>query len=335
MKRKQFQSNIRGSNGTVFYKHLSILAQIYFIVVLIFLPVVIFEVIKFRTMGYGYVGNKKVYNKNINMYRDIPCNKDIYYANSLLKLNNSKYYKEGNIFGAIILNWVRNNKVLFKNEQKGVFNKNTSVIDLTLNPTFDNEYEEKLFDMMYEASRDGYLETREFEKWCNSNYSKFLNLFKKIENSVITSLKEKGMIYKRSNKRECKYQNIMNDQIFDESVKLYGLRKYLEEFSNMDTKEVMDVRLWDEYLMFAYLFGIADKVAKQLKHMYPEVIHQMESMNYDYDTILFIDHISTRSVRAANSARSAAQSYSAGGGGFSSGGGGGGSFGGGGSMGGR
>ena len=38
----------------------------------------------------------------------------------------------------------------------------------------------------------------------------------------------------------------------------------------MDTKEVLEVHIWDEYLMFAYLFGIADKVAKQLKNMYPE-----------------------------------------------------------------
>lgn len=100
----------------------------------------------------------------------------------------------------------------------------------------------------------------------------------------------------------------------------------------MDTKEVMEVKLWDEYLMFAYLFGIADKVAKQLKNMYPEIYEQG---NFDYDTFIFINSMTTSSVRAATSARSAAESYSAGGGGFSSGGGGGGSFGGGGSMGGR
>ena len=143
-------------------------------------------------------------------------------------------------------------------------------------------------------------------------------------------LKEKGMIYTRTSKVECKYKNVMNDQIYEDSVKLYGLKKYLEEFSNMNTKEVMEVMLWDEYLMFAYLFGIADKVAKQLKDMYPEVVMEMQRQNFDYDTLIFVNNISTRSVSAASSARQAAQSYSSGGGGFSSGGGGGGSFGGGG-----
>ena len=127
----------------------------------------------------------------------------------------------------------------------------------------------------------------------------------------------------------------MDDKIYDDSVKLYGLKKYLEEFSSMNTKEAIEVNLWDEYLMFAYIFGIADKVAKQFKNLYPEIASEMQNNNLDYNTFLFINTLSTRSVAAASSARSAAESYSSGGGGFSSGGGGGGSFGGGGSMGGR
>ena len=125
----------------------------------------------------------------------------------------------------------------------------------------------------------------------------------------------------------------MDDKIYEDSKKLYGLKLFLQEFSRIDTKEVLEVHLWDEYLMFAYLFGIADKVAKQLKNMYPEVWEQEQ--RFDYDTIVFVNNISTRTVSAASSARQAAESYSSGGGGFSSGGGGGGSFGGGGSMGGR
>ena len=80
---------------------------------------------------------------------------------------------------------------------------------------------------------------------------------------------------------------------------------------------------------------MADKVAKQLKNLYPEYIaSELDQRNMNLDTIIFINHISTSSVNAASAARSAAQSYSSGGGGFSSGGGGGGSFGGGGSSGG-
>ena len=297
--------------------------------------IVIFGIYQAKKVGYGYINNKTINKKNTPMFREIPCNKDIYYANALIKLNNFGY-KESNILGAIILKWVKEKKITFKNKTEGIFNKETSLIDLTGNPIFDNDLEKQLFDIMYTASKDGILETKELEKWCKKNYSKFFNLFKKIENRKIDELEEQGHIYKRKNKQECKKKNVMDDTIYEDSKKLYGLKLYLEEFSKMDTKEVLEVHIWDEYLMFAYLFGIADKVAKQLKNMYPEIIEQMD---FDYDTIIFINYMSTRSVSVASSARSAAQSYSSGGGGFSSGGGGGfsGGFsgGGGGSAGGR
>ena len=283
--------------------------------------------------GYGYVNNKKIDKKNTPMFRDIPCDKDIYYANALVSLNKfTNNINNTNILGAIILKWVKENKIGFKTETKGMFNKETSIIDMTKQNTFDNPLEEKLFDYMYKASVDGYLESKELEKWCRKNYEKFFDLIKKFESTEINKLKGEGHIYKRTNKAECKKRNVMDDKIYDDSCKLYGLKLYLDEFSRMDTKEVMEVHLWDEYLMFAYLFGTASKVAKQLKNLYPqEFTEYTANSGVDLDTIVFINNISVRSVNAASSARSAAESYSSGGGGFSSGGGGGGSFGGGGS----
>ena len=307
---------------------------IIFEIIITFIPILIVTIIgvKAALPKYGYKDNKQIDKKNIPMFREIPCNKDIYYANTLIKLN-SFDYKESNILGAIILKWVKTNKIRFENTKTGIFNKETSVIDLTLNPTFDDNLEKELFDMMYQASNDGKLEAKEFERWAKNNYSKFFDLFKKIENKEIEKLKQIGEIRPRITKEECKRKNVMSDKIYDDSVKLYGLKLYLQEFSRIDTREVMEVHLWDEYLMFAYLFGIADKVAKQMKNMYPEIWEQNPTM--DYDTVIFVNNVSTRTVNAASSARSAAESYSSGGGGFSSGGGGGGSFGGGGSMGGR
>lgn len=284
--------------------------------------------------GYGYKDNKTIDKKNVPMFRDIPCNKDIYYANTLIFLNNFDY-KETNIFGAIILKWLRQGKIAFKNETTGIFNKETSMIDLTLNPTFDLPIEQELFDIMYKASEDGYLESRELEKWAKKHYEKFLGIFNRIKDQKLNELKANNHIYHRVNKEECKKKNVMDDMIYKDSQELYGLKKFLKEFSDMQNKEAIEVKLWDEYLMFAYLFGMADKVAKQFKNLYPEIVREMEANNLDYGTFVYINNISTRSVHAASAARQAAESYSSGGGGFSSGGGGGGSFGGGGSMGGR
>lgn len=317
------------SEETLFEK---ILNFIFAIIGLLVPFTTIFIIIKSAiSNSYGYKNNKIIDKKNTPLFRDIPCNKNIYYANTLVKLNKNIFngYKETNIFGSIILKWVKENKVVFKNGPSGKFNKNTSSIDLTLNPTFDNVLEKELFDIMYEASIDGILETKELEKWCNKNYTKFFNLFERINKVEIEKLKQDKHIYTRNSKEECKKKNVMDDTIYDDSTKLYGLKKFLEEFSKIDTREVLEVHIWDEYLMFAYIFGIADKVAKQLKNLYPEVL--ADPNNYvDLDTILYINYISNRSVNAASTAKSRAESYSSGGGGFSSGGGGGGSFGGGG-----
>ena len=272
--------------------------------------------------GYGYINNKKIDKKKTPMFRDIPCNKDIYYANALISLNTGLFkYKESNILGAILLKWVREDKIIFKKKD----DKDTNIIDLTKNPTFEYDLEKLLFDIMYEASGDGILETKEFEKWCRRHYEKFLNVFNNITNDGVSKLKNEGHVYKRTNKAECKKKDVMDDKIYVDSTRLYGLKLYLTEFSRMDTKEVMEVKLWDEYLMFAYLFGIADKVAKQFKNLYPEVIEQMENANIDYNTLIFVNNISNSSVRAASGARAAENYSSGGGGGGSFGGGGGGS----------
>ena len=100
-----------------------------------------------------------------------------------------------------------------------------------------------------------------------------------------------------------------------EGKKLYGLKKYLTEFSKIGEKEPIEVKLWDEYLIYAHLLGIAKEVAKQFKKLYPEII---ENSNYgfDYDTFMFVNTISNTSMTYASS--------------YSQSGGGGGSFGGGG-----
>ena len=304
-----------------------IISMIFYFLVF-FIPIII-GIIKGTSPKYGYKDNKVINKKEVPNFRDIPCNKDIYYANALISINNFGY-KEGNILGAIILKWVKEDKISFKNEKKGVFNRETSSIDMTKNNTFDIPKEEELFNLMRAASGDGILEAKELEKWCKKNYSKYLNLFKSILTNEINTLKNEGHIYTRQSKEECKCKNVMDDTIYKDSTELYGLKKFLEEFTRMKEKQVLEVKVWDEYLMFAYLFGIADKVAKQLKDLYPEQVQQLQEQGLDLNTIHYINHISTSSVGAATAARSAAESYSGGSGGFSSGGGGGGSFGGGG-----
>lgn len=314
-----------GNNGIL----IPILIMFFFSPVLIFNPLsilIIFLIIysiKNAMDIYGYQNNKKIKKKEVPYIRDIPS-KDICYANALLHLN-GWHNNHNNIMGAMYLKWIRNHFMEVQKDEKG----KTRLLLKRDNP-FTNDLEKEVYDILLEASKDDILEEKELEKWARNHYSRYIDLTNRLKIDTIEKLKVDGFIRKRENINECRKKWVMNDTIYEDSVKLYGLKKFLLHFANMKEKEAIEVHLWDSYLMYAYLFGIADKVSKQFKKLYPEVIEKMQQDTLDLDTIIWINHVSIRSVSAANSARAAAQSYSSGGGGFSSSGGGGGSFGGGG-----
>lgn len=125
--------------------------------------------------------------------------------------------------------------------------------------------------MMYEASNNGILEIEEFQEWFDNYNIRLFGLFAKKEEEIINSLKKDTHIYHRITRDECMYTYVLDDKIREDSIQLYGLKKYLEEFSRMDSKEIMELPLWEEYMMFAYLFGITDKISKQLVKLYPDM----------------------------------------------------------------
>ena len=56
----------------------------------------------------------------------------------------------------------------------------------------------------------------------------------------------------------------------DTPRQLLGLRKYLLDFSLIGEREIKEMKLWKEYLVYATLFGIADKVCDNFATVYPD-----------------------------------------------------------------
>ncbi len=283
-----------------------------------------------RVLDFG--PNGKTLPKEVPNIRDIPFNKDINYTfwvASAYRLNS----KKTDFLGAILLKWLMQKKISIKKIETGLFkNKEETAIDLSKEEVFDNILELELYKMMKEASEDGILESKEFEKWCKKNYKTILSWFDKVIDEETDKLTNQGKITltKKTTMKVFK-SNVLavNSSLKEDAIKLKGLKNFLEEFSRMDDKEAIEVNLWEYYLIYAQILGIADKVAKQFKKLYPELIENTE-YGYTYNDIIFINMISFRGMNMATSSMQRAQSYSSGGGGFSSGGGGGGSFGGGG-----
>ncbi len=269
---------------------------------------------KFGTKKIIFPKNKTKL-KDAPYFRDIPCEKDIFKAYWIA--GQYKLIKNKNDFlGAILLKWLKDgvieNVVVTKKKKE---EKALKLID----STSLNEKENELYQMMYDASKDGVLEKYEFESWCEDHYRKILNWFDRVVDDETNKLVQEGLLekYKKS--------YYVKDKIQEYAYEMAGLKKFLKDFSNIKDREAIEVKLWEYYLIYAQIFGIAKEVAKEFREMYPDVITE----DY-YNDIIFIHTISYNGVNSASTAKSRAESYSSGGGGFSSSGGGGGSFGGGG-----
>lgn len=271
--------------------------------------------------------NKLPKKKDIPYYRDIPCNKDIFLLFFIgFQFNIIK--KKTDLLGSVILRWVRNKQVTF--QKNGDKSSDTSIIfSEELKSTISDENEKKLYNMFLEASKDGVLEDSEFSKWCNVNYREILDWFDTILDTEKDKLVQNGLLIEVKKDFLSYEKYIATPELRQYALNIAGLKKYLEEYTLIADREVPDVVLFEDYLILAQMFGIADEVSKNFKKLYPDLITQT---NFDsYNTVTFINLYAVHGMNSAYSAnRAAARNYSSGGGGFSSGGGGFGSFGGGG-----
>ncbi|MBR1802546.1 MAG: DUF2207 domain-containing protein [Clostridia bacterium] len=298
------------------------------------LPFIIFSIIGIvagnaNKFDYGPEGRK--FSKETPYFRDIPCQGNLlraYYIAFQYGIINNKT----DLFGAIILKWLKESFIRIEQKEAGtIFKKENAVIILNeTNPAMIADmHERKLFNMLYEASADGILENKEFEKWCKKSYSKVLSWFDDIITEQKNALIREGLIQIEEKRKVFKSKTYhMTPNLRKEAEEIYGLKRYLLDYTLIPDREAIEVRLFEEYLIFAQMLGIAKQVAKEFKDLYPEIIEQSHYTSYDY--IMFVHMSSNHGMSTANSAKARAESYSSGGGGFSSGGGGGGSFGGGG-----
>lgn len=271
--------------------------------------------------GFKYGEYGKKIPRDVEYWRDIPCEGNLFKA-YYIAYNYGLIKKKTDILGAIILKWLKDGVIRTENREGGkVFKREDTVILLGENSNlqFDDSRETELFHMMYVASKDGILENKEFEKWCRDSYTRILNWFDDILEKQRINLVNEDLIIAEENKGIFGLKYTATLGLKEEALKVAGLKRYLLDYTLIMEREAIEVELFESYLIFAQILGIADQVAKQFKKLYPDIIEQS---NYQsYDNIYYINYCASRGVSSANSARAAAESYSSGGGGFSSGGG--------------
>ena len=221
-------------------------------------------------------------NWKIEYCREIPFNKDIFKVYWVMNTYNMAKEQDlkKNLIGAFLLKWIEEDKITICKNKKGIFDifSGNYAIDFTKDVEIEDYTEKKLFDILKDASGiNKILEPNEFKKWSLNNFRELEQWFSsslyygknklEIEEFIISEEIEKRSLFRKYTVKRKR----LSPKLKEEAIKLKGLKKYLTEYSLMKEKESIEVKLWEDYLIFAQLFGIANKVEKQFKEMYPEL----------------------------------------------------------------
>ena len=262
---------------------------------------------------YVWRARKKV-NKDLLWYRDIPMKGNLQQANDVL--NAYKYFGTdyNNLLSACILKLIDMGAISIEQtlNSKGKTEQNFVIHELK-NYADQPLLLRKIHSMFKTAAgEDTVLEPKELRSFMRSSKNE------SITDSFINTLHTKTSIsyYKER---------------FDDVRQVFGLKKFLKEFSLLDERHVNEVTLWKDYMIYATLFGIADQVIKDMKKINPEYFNmdQVAAQMANDTTLPMIYSTLHSGTSRAVANKAAREARASGHGGHSSWGGGGGGFGGG------
>lgn len=210
--------------------------------------------------------------------REIPCNGNLLIANLLMRHTAwSERIKKSALLEACLLRFIqrgllrieptpgRDEQISLRiNQQQASINRLTKT-------------ESSLFNMLIEAAGlNGILEIDEFSRWGRKtkNATKIHNWMNSVS-VALDELRQAGGLVHESEERKKWFGKTRETVILSSEGKAMlqgtiGFRKYLLDFTLVNEKRAVEVALWDDYLVFAALFGCAQQVSAELLRLKPE-----------------------------------------------------------------
>lgn len=317
------------------------------IVILIFIFIIL-RMLRKGTGNQNMINQKIVSGSKADYCRVLPFQGNLEAAYACLF--DIRRVEEGAIIGCFLLKWTQTRQVEIVAQPAGILKQREETAIRLHPPAPDmppNELE--LYNMIVEAAgSDSVLQGKEFEKWSRKYYSKvgsWLSFCKYAGQNDLLNMEAYIKVPAK------KFFGLINSTVtqltpYGEEMtnRIFGFKRYLEEFTIINEREACEVELWDQYLIFAQLLGIADRVAEQFNQIYPNYFTKANTGGYS-STDVFVAATVSRTFahsmyKGYSAGRSAASSggsgsSSSGGGGSSSSSGGGGHSSGGGGAGGR
>lgn len=233
--------------------------------------------------------------KNIDKsiyYRDIPCFERIDLAYWLLYnfTDVKKNDLNNGLLGAYLLSWYKKGYIDIKSSQNIGLKKDNYSIDLKEGNWSKNYVESRIYDFLKSvAGNNNILEKNEIRNYCSVDGKNFELefLFKDILREIQEDLERQNYIKVIPAKDYILFKTQAKITLLDELVNEYknlnGLKNFLLDYSNMEEKMHIEVHIWENYLVFANLLGITDKVKQQFNKIYPNFksVNTMFDISFD------------------------------------------------------
>lgn len=294
------------------------------IVLLILFGVVIVLIVALCCKVKKAVTNKRLKKQmeRVDYFRDAPNGGDLNVTHRLGFC--CKLCKEDAILGAYLLRLISEGCLEPISEDTDAKNVNLQLIHPPYN---GHKYDDILYTILEAAAgANGILESKELERYCQRNTKPLTIFMDSIRDDAEQKLVSTGC-FKGASRKGAKSLTLKGQQQLNE---ILGLKRFLLDFSLIHERGVKETVLWQDYMVYALLLGIADKVAPQIRKLYPEVLPQVEQFERYMGYAGYYHHLLYRAYeqerlrqQAARSSGSGGRASIGGGGGFSGGGGGG------------
>ena len=247
--------------------------------------------------------------KDVQWWRDVPLDGDIF-ATEYLYNRVKGVSGHNNLTKAMILRMIYDGYLTVNGVQGSKvelgFGKEDSAGKLTV-------YEKEFIGMLKEAAgSDGLLQHNEFSKWARRHTSTVDAWNTSLGSAGKSALYGKGYVVKTP---DCQKK----------AQQVIGFKKFLGDFTLVDQRRSAEVSLWQDYLVYAALYGIADQVAKELSGINPDIYTELTCGTGSMTPIFVtVDNYSTSVGNAVQRMHSGASGHGGttsfgGGGGFSGG----------------
>ncbi|MDP4132557.1 MAG: DUF2207 domain-containing protein [Bacillota bacterium] len=286
---------------------------IFFIIIASFLLLILFAIKR-------KIEIHKMY-KNSEYFREIPMNKNLE-AVYLMALNFGLNHDEGTIItGAYMQMILGGNLEPVTEISKGIFGSQKENISLKLvSPPESDDLLLSLYEILRNASgSDNIVEEKELKKYCEKHYDDMNDIVALAKDNAKDTFDRNGY-FKGIGQRQIKNLTEGGKAALSEVM---GFKKFLLDFSLIEERTVKEVAIWQEYLVFASVIGVAEEVKDQLKKLYPETVEFDNTFAMLYIAGRYNTASYAASIGAQRSSGAGGSASFGGGGGFSGGGGGG------------